>query len=123
MFIMQQYEFVTNGKIWLEIDNVKLLGPGRVELLERIHVSGSIRQAALQMGMSYKQAWEIVKEINSHFDEPLVTSHRGGKGGGNAVVTENGLELIKEFYALQEKFKLFLKQNIVNNPHLILPAT
>jgi molybdenum-dependent DNA-binding transcriptional regulator ModE len=50
-----------NGRIWIEIDDEKLLGHGRVELLERIHASGSIRQAALQMKMSYKQAWDFKK--------------------------------------------------------------
>ncbi len=110
---MQEPSFTTNGKIWLEINNVKVLGPGRVELLERIHSSGSIRQAALQMKMSYKQAWEMVKHINSFFSIPIVMSHRGGKGGGNAAITHDGLELIKRFYALQRKFAIFLKQNIV----------
>src|SRR2546423_532369 len=101
---MEGPTFTTNGKIWLEVDNVKVLGPGRIELLERIHASGSIRQAALQMKMSYKQAWELVKHINSHFSELIVTSHRGGKGGGNAAVTKKGLELIEQFHTLQEKF-------------------
>ena len=116
---MQQSAFVTNGKIWLEVDNVKVLGPGRVELLERINDSGSIRQAALQMKMSYKQAWELIKSINAHFDEPLVISHRGGKGGGNAEITQNALDLIAEYHSLQKKFSTFLKDNVIKNNHLI----
>jgi molybdate transport system regulatory protein len=110
---MGEIGFTTSGKIWLEINNEKVLGPGRVELMERIHASGSIRQAALQMNMSYKQAWDLVKHINSHFTEPIVTSHRGGKGGGNAIITEKGLALIKEFHLLKKKFEVFLKKNIV----------
>jgi molybdate transport system regulatory protein len=111
---MQKPSFITNGKIWLEINHVKVLGPGRVELIERIHASGSIRQAALQMEMSYKQAWEIIKHINAHFTQPIVISHRGGKGGGNAMVTQDGLEMVKQFHALQEKFNAFLKENTVS---------
>jgi molybdate transport system regulatory protein len=106
--------FTSNGKIWLEINGTKVLGPGRVELLERIHSSGSIRQAALQMEMSYKQAWELIKHINSQFKSPVVISHRGGKGGGNAVVTAEGLKLIGEYHGLQEKFKAFLKANTID---------
>jgi len=116
---MQKTNFTTNGKIWLEVNNVKVLGPGRVELLERINASGSIRQAAFQMEMSYRQAWNLIKQINSHFTIPVVMSHRGGKGGGNAIVSQGGLELIKQFHALQKKFELFLKQNIANSEHLI----
>jgi len=110
---MEEIAFTTNGKIWLEINHEKVLGPGRVELMERIHASGSIRQAAIQMKMSYKQAWELIKHINSHFNEPIVISHRGGKGGGNAIITEKGLALIKEFHLLKKKFELFQKKNRV----------
>ncbi|MHB8207557.1 winged helix-turn-helix domain-containing protein [Mucilaginibacter sp.] len=102
-------EFSLNGRVWIEMNNEKMLGHGRIELLERIHASGSIRQAALQMKMSYKQAWELIKHINNHFESPLVISHRGGKGGGYAVVTENGLNTIKHFHELNNRFAEFLK--------------
>jgi molybdate transport system regulatory protein len=100
-----------NGRIWIEKSGEKLLGHGRVELLERIIVSGSIRQAALQMKMSYKQAWDLINHINENFELPVVISHRGGKGGGNAVVTDYGLKVIAQFHAMQQKFKEFLALN------------
>jgi molybdate transport system regulatory protein len=115
---MEEQAFTTNGKIWLEINHVKVLGPGRVELLKRIYMSGSIRQAALQMKMSYKQAWELIKSMNAHFDEPLVISHRGGKGGGNAKVTQNAHDLMGQYHELQQKFNNFLKENVVSNVQL-----
>lgn len=89
----------------MEINGEKVLGHGRVELLERIHESGSIRQAAMQMKMSYRQAWELIKQIYSFFESPVVISHRGGKGGGNALVTPCGLNLIQEFHRLQDEFQ------------------
>jgi len=97
-----------NGRIWIETDSGRLLGPGRVELLERIKASGSIRQAALQMEMSYKQAWDLINDMNERFDAPLVVAQRGGKGGGNAVVTEKGLKAIQKFHALNDRFRQFL---------------
>jgi molybdate transport system regulatory protein len=108
-----EYLFNLNGRVWLEIDGEKVLGHGRVELLERIHESGSIRQAAMQMKMSYRQAWELIKHINSFFETPVVVSHRGGKGGSNAVVTPWGLTLIQEFHKLHDDFKKFTSQKIV----------
>jgi molybdate transport system regulatory protein len=120
---MKTIPFKLNGRIWLEIDDEKILGKGRVELLERIQNSGSIRQAALQMKMSYKQAWDIINQINSKLPLPAVTSQRGGKGGGSAVVTETGLRLIVEFHKLQQKFYDFLNQQDLledfANSHLI----
>ena len=111
---MEKARFVTNGKIWLEIDGEKVLGPGRVELMERIHASGSVRQAALQMDMAYRQAWYMIKQMNAHFTEPVVTLSRGGKGGGKATVSSYGLELITEFHALRSEFKDFLNSHRVS---------
>ena len=105
---MQKTTYKLNGRIWIESPDGKLLGHGRVELLERIKASGSLRQAALQMKMSYKQAWDIINHVNEHFSEPVVISHRGGKGGGNAVLTDYGLNVIEQFQLLQTKFKAFL---------------
>jgi len=103
--------FKANGRIWLEIDGEKVLGPGRVELLERIQASGSLRQAALQMKMSYKQAWDMINHLNLHVGIPVLISHRGGKGGGRAEVTEQGQILIEQYYILQQKFRDFLASN------------
>jgi molybdate transport system regulatory protein len=108
---MNETIFSLNGRIWIETPHGKLLGHGRIELLERIQASGSIRQAALQMKMSYKQAWDLINYMNNHFTSPLVVSHRGGKGGGNAVITEYGLKVIEQFHLLQNKFNEFLSIN------------
>ncbi len=111
---MEEQAFTLNGRIWIETPDGKMLGRGRVELLERIKNSGSIRQAALQMKMSYKQAWDLINHMNENFGSPVVVSKRGGKGGGNAIVTENGLRAIDQFHVLQEKFREFLVINSEN---------
>ena len=108
---MEELKYTLNGRIWIDIGGEKVLGHGRVELLERIQNSGSIRQAALQMKMSYKQAWDLIHHMNNSFPFPVVVSHRGGKGGGNAVVTEFGVLIISQFHQLQQKFKEFLSEN------------
>jgi molybdate transport system regulatory protein len=106
----EQPKFIMNGRIWIDTPNGKVLGHGRIELLERIHESGSIRQAALQMKMSYKQAWDLVKYINENINEPIVISKRGGKGGGKAEITAKGFDIIKQYKNLQDNFKQFLSE-------------
>ncbi|WP_245735157.1 winged helix-turn-helix domain-containing protein [Pedobacter hartonius] len=100
-----------NGKLWIELNGTRLIGPGRVELLERIRECGSIRQAAIQMSMSYRQAWQMIEDMNARLDSPVVVSQRGGKGGGNAIVTEKGLQVIAEFKLFYTKFQQFLEKN------------
>jgi molybdate transport system regulatory protein len=71
------------------------LGPGKVELLSLIERTGSISQAAREMGMSYMRAWTLVRTINACFSTPLVVAERGGtKGGGGAKLTSTGVQVI-----------------------------
>lgn len=77
------------------------LGPGKVELMERISKHGSIAAAGKEMGMSYRRAWLLVDEINQIFREPLVTKQTGGSGGGGARLTALGREVVERYRAIE----------------------
>jgi molybdate transport system regulatory protein len=77
-----------------------VFGPGKGELLARIAESGSIAAAGRAMGMSYKRAWALVEEMNAAFRAPLVTSARGGAGGGGASLTDTGREVLTAWQAM-----------------------
>lgn len=79
----------------------EMIGPGKAELLERIERCGSIAAAGREMGMSYKRAWELVGRLNAMFRAPLVESTRGGPGGGGAVLTEAGREVLALYRAFE----------------------
>ncbi|MBY0426832.1 MAG: LysR family transcriptional regulator, partial [Cytophagales bacterium] len=72
------------------------------------HTLGSIRKAAAEIKMSYQQAWSLVDQMNSRNGNPLVISKRGGKGGGQALLTDEGLQKIALFRKFNEEFQLFL---------------
>src|SRR2546425_5443625 len=61
------------------------LGPGKVDLLALIGETGSIREAAERMGMSYMRAWKLIKTMNACFKKPLVEAVRGGGGHRGAA--------------------------------------
>jgi len=81
----------------------EMIGPGKAELLERIARCGSIAAAGREMGMSYKRAWELVGTLNAMFRAPLVESTRGGPGGGGAVLTEAGREVLDLYRAFERE--------------------
>lgn len=85
------------------------LGPGRVELLEKIGESGSISQAAREMGMSYRKAWGLVENMNHLNGEPLVLTQKGGKEGGGATLTEVGRDLLAEYRNLFARIQEFVE--------------
>ncbi|WMC09438.1 TOBE domain-containing protein [Oceanimonas pelagia] len=71
------------------------ISPRRVRLLECIREQGSISRGAQAAGISYKSAWDAVKDMNELAGQPLVTSEAGGKGGGGARLTGYGERLLK----------------------------
>jgi len=70
------------------------LGPGKVELLEHIAHTGSLRKAAAAMDMSYMRAWTLVQTMNRCFKKPVVVTKRGGAEGGRATVTDTGKAVV-----------------------------
>ncbi|MDB6068649.1 MAG: Molybdenum-binding transcriptional regulator, ModE family protein [Pedosphaera sp.] len=66
------------------------LGPGKVELLAHLIETGSLKEAARRLGMSYMRAWKLVQTMNVCFREPVAVSERGGKAGGGMKITATG---------------------------------
>jgi molybdate transport system regulatory protein len=73
------------------------VGPGKIALLEHIDTSGSLSQAARDLNMSYRRAWQLLESLNRSFRERVVVTSRGGRGGGGAVLTPFGQALIGSF--------------------------
>jgi molybdate transport system regulatory protein len=73
------------------------IGPGKIALLEAIEQSGSISQAARDLGMSYRRGWQLVESLNSSFRAPLTAASKGGRGGGGARLTPLGREAIRAY--------------------------
>ncbi len=86
------------------------MGKGRIELLEKIQKFGSITRAAAEMKMSYRQAWQMVEEMNEITESPLVEKNSGGKGGGGTKVTLKGEKVIKVFHEIENDVDNFTRQ-------------
>jgi len=78
-----------------------MIGPGKADLLEHVARHGSIAAAGREMGMSYKRAWDLIGTLNAMFEVPLVDSTRGGPGGGGAVLTDLGQEVLALYRAVE----------------------
>jgi molybdate transport system regulatory protein len=90
-------------RIRIVFGRAEMIGPGKAELLDRIDRCGSIAAAGREMNMSYKRAWELVGTLNAMFRDPLVDSTRGGPGGGGAVLTEAGREVLRLYRAFEHE--------------------
>lgn len=106
--------FTISGKLWIEHNGKKFFGPGPAELLERIERTGSINQAAKEMNMSYKKAWELVSKLNAGSAKPLVITQSGGEKGGGSVITDEARQWLLYHKHLRERFAAFLEQETKN---------
>jgi molybdate transport system regulatory protein len=105
------------------------VGPGKIQLLETVKRSGSISQAARDIGMSYRRAWLLINSLNTSFQDPVIVSSTGGTGGGGARLTEFGERLLESYRALerditelsQERLKDITKLVAAQKPAALIP--
>ena len=102
--------YKVTGSLWMEFDEERFFGPGRVELLELIDQTGSLNQAAKEMRMSYKKAWDMITMLNKQAKQPVVILQTGGEKGGGARITDEAKELIAYHRLLRKRFAAFLEK-------------
>ena len=84
-------------KVWLEQQGRFVVGDGGVTLLEMIDHTGSIQEAARQLGWSYRHTWGYLKNLEEASGKQFVARHRGGAAGGGAGLTTVGREFVRRY--------------------------
>ena len=107
---MKSSDFVPHFKIWLSKSSDKskkkseyILGGGGAKLLRLIEEERDLGKAAQKLNISYKKAWNILKQMKENTDVDPVISHRGGKGGGGGIKLSPAGKLMLDTYYLYEK--------------------
>ena len=88
---------VPSVRFRVDFNRDEAIGPGKIALLEHIALHGSLSQAARDLKMSYRRAWELLASTNGAFLEKVVLTSKGGRGGGGAQLTQFGRELISSY--------------------------
>lgn len=84
-------------RLRIDFGSAGSLGPGKVALLEHIKRAGSLSQAARELGLSYRRAWQLLDDLNHSFSEPVASTSVGGVGGGGVQLTAFARELIAAY--------------------------
>jgi molybdate transport system regulatory protein len=96
----------------VDFGSKRVLGPGKIRLLEAIQKAGSISQAGRSLDMSYRRAWLLVDDLNRSFREPVVTKQPGGANGGGAALTAFGIELIEKYRSIETRAAAAAKRQL-----------
>jgi molybdate transport system regulatory protein len=94
-----------------------------IGLLRAIEQSGSINQAAKQVGLSYKGAWQMIGRANNLAPKVLISTATGGSKGGGTCLTAAGRSLLQLFTRLEQQHRQFLQQlnqSLADDPDMLI---
>lgn len=86
-----------------------VIGPGLADLLHGVKRTGSLRQAAMDMGMSYSKAWTHLRRAETICGMKLTRPAVGGNGGGGSVLTEDAQWLLDAYDHLVAEADRYVK--------------
>ncbi|UCG56051.1 MAG: LysR family transcriptional regulator [Phycisphaerales bacterium] len=85
-------------KLWLNSRHVEgAFGDGKWRLLKAIDGENSLKVASETLGISYRKAWGDLKKAQEALNVTLVEKQRGGRLGGQTVLTEHGKKWVKAY--------------------------
>jgi molybdate transport system regulatory protein len=71
-------------------------------LLRRISETNSLAEAAKLLGISYRNAWDRIKRLESRSGKKILESKAGGAAGGVSRLTPDGMTLFREFRSVRK---------------------
>lgn len=99
---------------FLNDNGEKFFGEGPARLLQGVEKTGSLRAAAMEMGMAYTKALKLIKNAEEALGFPLIIRMTGGKDGGGSRLTGEGKEWLERYEqyrdaCIQSNSRLYLE--------------
>lgn len=97
----------------LEFDNsIILIDKKKFTLLRFINELGSITNAAKKADIPYRSALKYIEDLENDLNRSLVSTQRGGKGGGGeSKLTSDGKAILKEYRKVESILKMHADVN------------
>ena len=84
------------AKFWLTLGPRTLFGDGKADLLDAVDRLGSLRSAAQSMGMSYRYAWGLLRELDQAAGFAFL-EHSGRGPRTSLQLTSDGRRFVKAY--------------------------
>ena len=116
---------------FLDDNGERFFGEGPARLLHGVEETGSLRQAAISMGMAYTKAHKIIKHAEEVLEYPLMTRAIGGKDGGGSHLTAEGKAWLQRYdeyaqackEANQQLYQQFFGENSLKGVGCVIMAS
>ena len=93
-------------KLWFSAPGTEgVFGDGKWRLLQAIDREGSLRAATDALQISYRKAWGDLRKAEGYLGVRFVERRRGGAGGGQAYLTEEGHAWVAAYTRLRAKLE------------------
>jgi molybdate transport system regulatory protein len=84
-------------KVWLAWKGGFLMGPNYLRFLEAVDRTGTIREAGLAAGWSYRTCLNRIRRMEAAMGRPVLVTTRGGARHGGARLTPEAKRLVRLF--------------------------
>jgi molybdate transport system regulatory protein len=71
-------------------------------LLRRVSETNSLTEAAKLLGISYRNAWDRIKKMESSSGKGILETKVGGATGGSSSLTPEGVSMLREFRRVRQ---------------------
>lgn len=89
-------------KVWVVFGGQIKFGDGRAELLELIDELGSIKQAVHRIGMSYRNAWGYLRELERAAGFKFLERRPGGGPASGTRLTRKGRDFLARYWRFRQ---------------------
>jgi molybdate transport repressor ModE-like protein len=103
-------------KVWFETEGGFSFGSGLIAILQAVDQAGSIKQAATDLGQSYRHVWGRIKTAEQALGAPLVETQVGGQGTQRSGLTDRARQLIAEFLTLRARMIQVMDEELAPRP-------
>jgi molybdate transport system regulatory protein len=88
-------------------DKIILLNKRKFKLLEYIDECGSIMEASKKVDIPYRSSLKYIENLENDLNTTIVSTKRGGKGGGGgSKLTKEGKFILKEYRKVESILKM-----------------
>jgi molybdate transport system regulatory protein len=89
-------------RVWVVLKGRVKFGDGRAQLLELIDELGSLKKAVARLGMSYRNAWGYLRELEQAAGFRILEREPGGGPGSGTRLTTRGREFLARYWRFRE---------------------